>query len=284
MLAGDMYTGFFGLSERPFNLLPDPDFLYWAAAHTAAFTVLEYGVVSRAPITVLTGEVGVGKTTILHKLLDQLDGSTTVGLVSNAQGGRAEMLRWVMNALGLRMERGTDYVTLHQTLQDFLISEYAAGRHVTAVIDEAQNLSVEALEELRMLTNINSGKDELIQLILVGQPELRERIARPELQQFTQRVVAAYHLMPLDEADTAAYVRHRVDHVGGRPDIFSPGALAEIARLTAGVPRLINKLCEFCLVYGAINEENPVTVDTVRQVIDDGIFVTGFVESGRAAE
>lgn len=284
MLGGDIYQGFYGFSERPFTLLPDPDALYWADGHTAAFTVLEYGIVSRAPITVLTGEIGVGKTTVLRKLLEQLDDSTTVALVSNAHGGRAEMLRWVTNALGLRPEPGADYVSLFQSLQDFLVEEYAAGRFVTVIIDEAQNLSVEALEELRMLTNINSGKDELLQLILVGQSELRNRIMRPDLQQFAQRIVAAYHLLPLDQAATTAYVRFRLVRAGGREDLFSDAALEEISRRTAGVPRLINKLCEFCLVYGAINEEDPVTMETVRQVVDDGIFVTGFIESGKAAE
>jgi type II secretory pathway predicted ATPase ExeA len=284
VLATDIYTDFYGLSDRPFSLLPDPDFLYRSSGHTAALTVLEYGVASRAPITVLTGEIGVGKTTVLRRLLEQVDDSTTVGLVSNAQGGRAEMLRWVTNALGLRTEPGADYVALFQALQDFLIEEYAAGRRVTVVIDEAQNLSVEALEELRMLTNINSGKDELVQLILVGQPELRHRLMRPDLQQFAQRIVAAYHLTPLEPEATVAYVRWRMVHAGGSEEVFSDAALAEIARHSSGAPRLINKLCEFCLVYGAINEENPVTRETVEQVIADGIFVSGFFESGKAAE
>jgi type II secretory pathway predicted ATPase ExeA len=284
VLAGDIYQGFYGLAERPFTLLPDPDAVFWAEGHTAAYTVLEYGVVARAPITVLTGEIGVGKTTVLRRLMEQIDDTTTVALVSNAHGGRAEMLRWVTNALGLRPEPGADYVALYQMLQDFLIEEYAACRSVTVIIDEAQNLSVEALEELRMLTNINSGKDELVQLILVGQSELRNRIMRPELQQFAQRIVAAYHLSPLGADATADYVRYRLTRAGGRPDLFSDAALEEISRLTAGVPRLINKLCEFCLVYGAINEESPVTIETVRLVVDDGIFVTGFIESGKAAE
>jgi type II secretory pathway predicted ATPase ExeA len=279
-----MYTEFYGLADRPFSLIPDPDYLFWAPGHRAAFTVLEYGVVTRSPITVLTGEIGVGKTTILQKLLGVLDDDTTVGLVSNAQGGRAEMLRWVTNALGLRIEQGADYVSLFQLLQDFLIEEYAAGRRVTLVIDEAQNLSVEALEELRMLTNINSGRDELVQLILVGQPELRHKIMRPDLEQFAQRVVAAYHLMPLDHAATVAYIEHRMAHAGATRQVFSREAIEEIQKHTAGVPRLLNKLCEFCLVYGAINEESPVTAGTVRQVISDGIFVTGFVQSGKAAE
>ena len=284
MLAGDMYMQFFGLEDRPFSLIPDPDYLYWADGHRAAFTVLEYGIVSRAPITVLTGEIGVGKTTLLQKLLESLDEDTTVGLISNAQGGRGELLRWVTNALGLPPTQGTDYVGLFQQLTDHLVDEYAAGRRVTLVIDEAQNLSVEALEELRMLTNINSGKDELLQLILVGQPELREKIMRPELQQFAQRVVAAYHLMPLDPVATADYIRHRMQHAGAESDVFSDDAIEEILRHSGGVPRLVNKLCEFCLVYGALNEERVISDGTVDQVMADGVFVSGFTPIERAAE
>ena len=279
-----MYLTFFGLTERPFSLTPDPDFLYWGDGHRAAFTVLEYGIVTRAPITVLTGEIGVGKTTLLHRLLDTLDEATTVGLISNAQGGRGELLRWVCSALGIEPPAGIDYVGLYQRFQDYLIDEYAAGRFVTLVIDEAQNLSVEALEELRMYTNINSGRDELLQLILVGQPQLRDKIMRPELQQFAQRIVAAYHLMPLDAEATAAYIAHRLAHAGATGAVFTEDAIAQIARHTQGFPRLVNKMCEFCLVYGAINEEKPVTGETVSQVIADGVFVSGFVQTGRAAE
>jgi len=283
-VVGDIYTEFYGLSDRPFTLLPDPDLLYWTDGHRAAFTVLEYGVLTRAPITVLTGEIGVGKTTLLHKLLASIEPDTRIGLISNAQGGRGELLRWVLNALSIRAEPGADYVTLFQHLQDHLIDEYAAGRRVTIVIDEAQNLSTEALEELRMLTNINSGRDELLQLILVGQPELRAKIMRPELQQFAQRIVAAYHLAPLDRAATGAYVAHRLQACGGSGREFTETALDAVHAQTSGVPRLVNKLCEFALVYGAINEENPVTEETVAQVIADGVFVSGFVPSERAAE
>lgn len=284
MVAGDIYTEFYGLSDRPFTLLPDPDLLYWTDGHRAAFTVLEYGVVTRAPITVLTGEIGVGKTTLLQKLLSSVDPDTSVGLISNAQGGRGELLRWVLNALGIRGEPGADYVTLFQQLQDHLIAEYAGGRRVAIVIDEAQNLSTEALEELRMLTNINSGRDELLQLILVGQPELRAKIMRPELQQFAQRIVAAYHLAPLDRAATGAYISHRLKLCGATGSEFTEAAVDAIHGQTSGVPRLVNKLCEFALVYGAINEENPITEETVAQIIADGVFVSGFVPSERAAE
>ena len=188
------------------------------------------------------------------------------------------------SALEIEAPADADYVALYHRFQSRLIEEYATGRSVALVIDEAQNLSVEALEELRMFTNINSGRDELLQLILVGQPQLREKILRPDLVQFAQRVVATYHLMPLDAEATAAYIAHRVQHAGATEPAFTPGAVAEIVRHTGGIPRLVNKLCEFCLVYGAINEEKPVTEQTVTQVVADGVFVSGFIETGRAAE
>ena len=186
-----LYTDFFGLSERPFTLLPDPDFLYWSAQHKRAYAVLEYGIMTRAPITLITGEVGAGKTTLLQALLKSIEEDVTIGLVSNAQGGRGELVAWVLSALDVEVERGLDYVGMFRLLQEYLIDEYAAGRRVILIFDEAQNLSFEGLEELRMLTNINSNKDELLQLVLVGQPELRDMVRRPELRQFAQRVAAA---------------------------------------------------------------------------------------------
>ncbi|WP_245925253.1 ExeA family protein [Aliiruegeria haliotis] len=284
MTASDMYLDFFGLTERPFSLVPDPDFLFWSDRHRAAFAILEYGIVTRSPITVLTGEIGVGKTTLLQHMLHVIEENTTVGLISNAQGGRGELARWVLNALSVKVERGADYVDMYQALQDHLVDEYTEGRRVALVIDEAQNLSVEALEELRLMTNINSGKDELLQLILVGQPELRSRIMRPELQQFAQRVVAAYHLGALSAEATADYICHRIRHAGGNDVVFKPEALVEIHRHTGGIPRLINKLAEFCLVYGALSEESPISAETVRQVVGDGVFITGFGAGERVAE
>jgi hypothetical protein len=159
------------LTERPFTLLPDPDFLYWSPAHKRAFSVLEYGVMTRAPITVITGEVGPARRRCC-KTPDRFDETTVVGLISNATGNRGELLQWVLNALDVPCEKDAAYVTMFQTLQDFVIGQYSQNNHVVLIIDEAQNLSIEGLEELRMLTNINSNKDELLQLILMGQPEL----------------------------------------------------------------------------------------------------------------
>ena len=273
MPNAEYFANRFGLNERPFTLLPDPDFLFWTPAHTRAFAVLEYGVMARAPITVITGEVGAGKTTLIQHLLRNFDEDVLVGLVSNAQGGRGDLLAWAMGALGAEAVPGADYVANHQAMQAFLIEQYRIGRHVVLIIDEAQNISVEGLEELRMLTNINSGKDELLQLILVGQPELREMITQPELRQFAQRVSASFHLPAMDLETTKAYVRHRLTHAGGTGQEFNDGAIALIHTRSRGVPRLVNKFADFAMVYAATSDYPIIDEMTVLEIFRDRLFL-----------
>jgi len=275
MAQSGLYTDFFGLTERPFTLLPDPDFLFWSAQHTRAFAVLEYGVTSRAPITVISGEVGAGKTTLVHALLDRMSENATIGLISNAQGGRGELLQWIVSALSLPLDPMASYVATFNALQDFVVREYAAGRRVVLIIDEAQNLSLEGLEELRMLTNINSHKDELLQLILVGQPELRDMISRPEMRQFAQRVAANFHLSRLDPKGVEAYIRHRMKRAGGTGEEFTKQACDRIATASRGIPRLINQLADLSLVYAFAGDERLVMSSTVDQVLNDGVFFAG---------
>lgn len=268
-----LYSEVYGLHERPFTLLPDPDFIFWSNAHRSAYTVLEYGIISRAPITVVTGEVGAGKTTLIHALIQSMEDDTTIGLISNAQGGRGDLLRWALNALAINVNEALDYVALFQVLQDFLLEEYAAGRRVVLIIDEAQNLSFEALEELRMMTNINSNKDELLQLVLVGQPELRDLIRQPELRQFAQRVVASYHIPKMDRDTVQMYIEHRLRHAGGTGEEFSEASIEPIAAASEGIPRLVNRICDFAMVYAASNNENQVTRETIQNVMNEGIFI-----------
>ena len=219
-----IYNEHFGLSERPFTLSPDPDFLYWSDNHTRAYAMLEYGMLTHAPITVITGEIGAGKTTLLRHLLRSLPEDFTVGLISNAQGNRGELLHWVLMALGVPTESSASYVQLFAQFQDFLIEEYAAGRRTMLIFDEAQKLSSDMLEELRLFTNINADKDELIQLVLVGQPSLGERIAQPRLVQFAQRVAAEYHLPAMSTEAVQAYIAHRLAVAGATREIFTPAA------------------------------------------------------------
>ncbi|MEM6388372.1 MAG: AAA family ATPase [Pseudomonadota bacterium] len=275
MSSASFYIEFFGFTERPFTLVPDPAFLYWSKQHKQAYSVLDFGVLSVAPITLVTGEIGAGKTTLLQAMLKELDGNVTVGLISNAQGGRGELLQWILNALGLTLDAETNYVLMFQKLQDFLLAEYAAGRRVLLIIDEAQNLSTEGLEELRMLTNINAGKDVLVQLLLVGQPELRDMVQRPALQQLAQRVAASFHLTAMDAETVADYIAHRLRKAGGTGSEFTAAAAARIHAATRGVPRLINQLCEFALLYAWSGETRVIDAETIAQVLDDGVFFPG---------
>lgn len=274
-----LYADFFGLSERPFTLLPDPSFLYWSEAHKKAFAILDYGIVSRAPITVITGEIGSGKTTLIQHLIRNSDLSLTIGLVSNAQGGRGELLQWALNALSIDVPNEATYVQKFQMLQDFLISEYAEGRRVVLIFDEAQNLSLEGLEELRMLTNINSNKDELIQLILIGQPELRDLIRSPKMKQLAQRVAASFHLPAMDVDNVTQYIQHRLRTVGGQGDEFTIAACKVVYDQTGGVPRLVNQLCDISMVYAWSKDEGKVTAETVQNVLDDGLFFAASLAS-----
>ena len=266
------YSAFFGFRERPFTLVPDPDLVLWSRQYRLAFSVLEFGIASRSPITLLTGAIGCGKTTLLRELLRRLEADLTVGLISNAQGGRGELLQWVLNAIGLPFDPGTGYVQLFQRLTDFLISEYAAGRRVILVFDEAQNLSQDSLEELRMLTNINTGKDELVQLVLVGQPELRDMIRHPGLVQLAQRIAVSCHLEPLNAETTSEFVVHRLRAVGGSGAEFEPEARARVHEVTGGVPRLINQLCDIALLYAWTMKDRTVDAATIEAVLEDGIL------------
>lgn len=275
MNSEELYAGYFGLDERPFTLVPDPSFLFWSGQHKRAHSILEFGIMSRAPITLITGEIGSGKTTLLQNLLKQLDDTVNVGLISNAQGGRGELLQWVLNALSVPVDPSASYVTMFQKFQDFMIEEYAAGRRVVLIIDEAQNLSTEGLEELRMLTNINSNKDELIQLILVGQPELKGMVLNPNMRQLAQRVAASFHLNGMDEETVGKYIAHRLKVAGGTGEEFSDEAVAKIHEATCGIPRLVNQLCEFSMLYAWGEEVKQVNAGIVEDVLNDGVFFGG---------
>lgn len=271
-----MYEEYFGLSEKPFSILPDPDFLYWADGHSLAYSMLEYGILNQAGFTVITGEIGCGKTTLVRELLRHIDDRVTVGLLSNTMPGPGRLLEWVMMSLNQPFE-GKSYVELYKRFQDFLIEEYGQGRHTVLVLDEAQNLSVEALEELRMLSNINADKDQLLQLILVGQPQLRDLLQHPSLTQFAQRVSSDFHLHPLDKEEVAEYIVHRITKVNSKKKVpFSAGAIEVIALVSRGVPRTINILCDTALVYAFSQGLPGVTKRVIEKVIEDkrkyGVF------------
>lgn len=266
--SNDMYEAFYGLREKPFSLLPDPSFLFLGQPHSMAYAVLEYGVLSQAGFTVITGEVGSGKTTLIRHLLDRLDESVTVGVITNTGNLASGFMRWVL--LAFRQDyKNREPVELHEVFEEFLISEYAAGRRTVLLVDEAQNLAIKTLEELRMLSNINADKDLLLQLILVGQPELKAKLERPELQQFAQRISASYHLGHLSEAETIAYIQHRLAHAGAERPLFTPDACQAIYTHSEGIPRLINILCDTSLVYGYADGRTEIEPDVVHAVLKD---------------
>lgn len=279
-----MYEQYFGLSEKPFSILPDPSFLYWGRTHRLAYAMLEYGVLNHAGISVVTGEVGCGKTTLVHRLLDQLSDTHTVALLSNIQEGRGDLLSWVLMGFGEPFA-GKTHVELFSQLQSFFISEYAKGRRVVLIIDEAQNLSIDMLEELRMLSNINAGKDQLLQLILVGQPQLKDLLNQPELLQLAQRIGSDFHLTPLNKEEVHAYLETRLSIAGCRRRVFTDRAIDLIAEQSRGVPRVINIIADTALVYAFSAEELVVGVETIRNVIHDktefGVF--GIASDEKAA-
>ncbi|MHA7871729.1 MAG: ExeA family protein, partial [Hyphococcus sp.] len=265
-----MYEQFFGLTEKPFTIQPDPSFLYWGRTHRLAYAMLEYGVLNHAGISVITGEVGCGKTTLIHRLLDQLSDTHTVSLLSNVQKGRGDLLSWVLMGFGQPFA-DKSHVEMFAQLQSFFIGEYAKGKRVVLIIDEAQNLSTDMLEELRLLSNINAGKDQLLQLILVGQPQLKDLLNKPELLQLAQRVGADFHLTPLSRKEVHAYIETRLAIAGCKRRIFTERAIDLIAEESKGVPRVINIIADTALVYAFSAEDLVVGVETIRSVIRDKV-------------
>jgi general secretion pathway protein A len=270
-----MYEAFYNLKEKPFTLLPDPGFLYLSHRHRMALTMLEYGLMNQAGFTVISGDIGAGKTTLIRHLLNNMDQEHTVGLISNTHRSFGELLQWVLLAFNLE-HRDMDKVEMYRRFVDFIIDEYAHNRRTVLIIDEAQNMEAGTLEELRMLSNINADKDQALQVILVGQRELRETLRRPEMIQFAQRISVDYHLEPLSETDTAGYIRHRLEVAGANPNIFTPAACRAIYHFSNGVPRLINLLCDTALVYGYAEQKAQIDARLVAEVAREkqqgGIF------------
>jgi general secretion pathway protein A len=262
-----MYEAYYGFREKPFTILPDPDLIYWGNMHRMAYTMLEFGVTNNAGFTVITGAIGCGKTTLLRHLLKNLSPNVTMGLISNSPQGRQELLQWILMSFGQPFEG--DYPTLFKRLQDFLFRQYNSRRRAILIIDEAQNLGMDALEHLRMLSNINADKHQILHLIIVGQPQLRDLLLNPQLHQFAQRISSDFHLQPLSQSEVANYIAFRVTAAGSDRIMFTLDAAARIAEASGGIPRTINILCDTALVYGFANDEDVISGDLVDQVIAD---------------
>ncbi len=261
-----MYLSFFGLNEKPFAITPDPRYLYLSERHAEALAHLLYGINEAGGFVQLTGEVGTGKTTIVRSLLAQTPKNAEIALILNPKMTAPEFLLTICEELGIGVpDTATQSLKdLVDILSGYLLRAHAGGRRVVVVVDEAQNLAPTVLEQVRLLTNLETNTRKLLQIILIGQPELRELLARNELRQLAQRITGRYHLNPLTPEETSAYVRHRLRVAGATNDIFSPPALAEVHRLAGGVPRVINVVCDRALLGAYSMDRHRVTASLVR--------------------
>jgi general secretion pathway protein A len=271
-----MYTGFFGLNEKPFSITPDPRYLFLSERHAEALAHLLYGVTESGGFIQLTGEVGTGKTTIVRSLLEQMPEDTEVALVLNPRLSPHEFLLAISEELRipLTLEDRNSGKSIIDSLNRHLLEAHAAGRRIVLIVDEAQNLSPDVLEQIRLLTNLETAKQKLLQIILIGQPELRQLLGRTDLRQLAQRVTGRYHLEPLDREETRAYIRHRLRVAGGGGETFTNGAMDSIHHRAHGVPRLINVISDRALLGAYSREQTRVTRTTAahaaREVSGDG--------------
>ncbi len=262
-----MYKDFYGFREAPFNLTPDPRFLFFSDKHREAFNHILFGIRERKGFIQITGEVGAGKTTVCRAILVELGPTYRTALILNPMVTATQLMRTVLAELGLEPRR-LDRTAYLEILNRFLLEQAAAGHDVVLLIDEAQDLDPELLEEVRLLSNLETDQHKLLQIVLIGQPELREKLNEPGLRQLRQRITVRYHLAPLDRFETARYIAHRLRVAGadGRPT-FSPWAIRSIHRYAGGVPRLINAVCDKALLYGYVNGTYELKVRAVRQAI-----------------
>ena len=263
-----MYTAFYGLKEKPFSLLPDPGYLYPRTQHERALTLLRYALANQAGFSVICGDTGAGKTTLIRCLLDELGPDTTVGLITNTHRSFGELLRWVLMAFGLRAGASSE-VQMYERFLEFVIGQHAQGKRTLLIVDEAQNLTVDTLEELRTLSNVNADKHQVLQVILAGQPALRETLKLPQLTRFVQRIRVDYYLDSLNAAETRAYIEHRVQVAGSTRTLFTPAACAAVHRATGGTPRLVNLLCDTALIYGFAEQARTIDATVIAVVLDD---------------
>jgi general secretion pathway protein A len=262
-----MFESFFGLTAAPFLLSPDPNFYFESRGHGKALAYLKFGVYQQEGFIVVTGEIGAGKTTLVRTLLDGLNSDQVVAAqVLNTQVNEGELLSSICNAFGVPTQ-GTSKAQVIATLEAFFTAVAAGGRRALLVVDEAQNLGKREIEELRMLSNFQLGNHALLQSFLVGQPELRQMLASPSMEQLRQRVIASCHLGPLTDVETRAYIEHRLRHAGGDgTTIFDDGAIAQIFAFTQGIPRRINLLCTRLLLAAMLTLEKTVTAENVDSV------------------
>jgi general secretion pathway protein A len=265
-----MYQGFYGLTKMPFNTTPDTRFFFHSEQHQEALSSLLYAVSERKGFMLLTGDIGAGKTTVCRAFLNRLDPNTKVAVITNTRLTERQLLQSICEEFGLWIPGNVGKVTLFNELNAFLIDQYRQGNTVVLIVDEAQNLRPEVLEEIRLISNLETERDKLIQMILMGQPELRDIIELPELKQLKQRIVLRFHLYPLSERESQAYIFHRLKVSGADGSLkFSRKALRAVYEYSGGIPRVINIVCDNALLLGFVQETRKISEAIVREVIRD---------------
>ncbi len=263
-----MYKEFYGFDKTPFHIVPDIDFLFMSPKHKEALACMEFGLLRDVGLMLITGEIGIGKTTLIQHLLSHIEGQIKIACIANTNVSADQLLLLILQAFGGAVQSDHKAITI-QALEQLLHQLHARNQRPLLIVDDAQNLAFEALEEIRLLSNLQKNTRALVQIILVGQPELKARLVAPQLASFVQRIGVSYHLRPFTEPETRAYIVHRLRKVGGRPDIFSPGAMDLIYRVTGGIPRAVNHLCDNALVYGFVDELKTIDAKTIQQVTEE---------------
>lgn len=263
-----MYEKFYGFSEKPFQIVPNPNFLYLTSKHQNALTYLEYGLTEGVGFILLTGEIGTGKTTLIRHILNQIETDLEVAVIFNTNVTEDQLLNLILQEFELTPVANDKTKNL-DILYRFLIKKYARGKRTLLIIDEAQNLSNAVLEEVRMLSNLQSDEQALLQIMLVGQPELKKKLKTPSLAQLSQRIAVNYHLTALNREDTRSYIISRLQKAGGKSDVFTIEAMDMIYQSSGGVPRSINIICDSALVYGFADELKNINANVIEQVLED---------------
>ncbi len=260
-----MYTQFFGLNEKPFSITPDPRYLYLSQKHTDALAHLVYGISESGGFIQLTGEVGTGKTTLVRSLLEQIPEEVDIALILNPQVTTKDFLITICEELDIELSKEDTIKTLIDQLSSYLLDSHSKGRRTVLIVDEAQNLNRNVLEQVRLLTNLETSRQKLLQIIFIGQPELRETINKRNMRQLSQRITGRYHLDPLSKKDVLQYIKHRMKIAGAMGEIFKYSSLKEIYRLSQGIPRIINVLCDHALLAAYTEEVRVVDKSLVRK-------------------
>ncbi|MFH1868729.1 MAG: AAA family ATPase [Candidatus Omnitrophota bacterium] len=277
-----MYEKFYGFKNSPFNLTPDSDFFYSSPRHEEALNRLAVSISERNGFTVITGDIGSGKTTVCRKLLREIDPATKIALILNTHLGKKELLTTILEDLEIEY-KSTSKTHILSALNKYLIEQAAKDVTVVLLIDEAQNLTPTVLEEVRMLSNLETEKEKLLQIILVGQPELRKKLSHPKLRQFSQRIVMYYHLGPLDRVETTGYIKHRLNiaRYEREEELFPEETIDDIYNYSQGIPRLINLVCHNSLIGGFLYEFRTISKDIAKDAIDELMYNKAYKSTGR---